>query len=79
MESIQNKDKSCEICGLIATNLCLDCLSYYCDSCYKFIHDKQINSQHVIEKIDYFVPIDTKCLIHPKYPLELFCVEEKGK
>jgi len=79
MENIQNKDKLCEICGLIATNLCLDCISYYCDSCYKLVHDKQINSQHVKEKIDYFVPINLKCLIHPKYPLELYCVDEKSK
>ena len=76
---IKNIIKKCEICGIEATNLCLKCISYYCDSCFKFIHDKQINNQHKKEKIDYYAPIDTKCPEHPKIPITLFCVDEKGK
>ena len=71
--------KKCEICENEATSLCFKCISYFCDSCYKFIHDKQNNSLHKKEKIDYYVPIDTKCSDHPKIPITLFCVDEKGK
>lgn len=47
-----NQNKKCEICGIEATNLCFSCISYYCDNCFKFIHDKEINNQHKKEKID---------------------------
>ncbi len=53
--------------------------NYYCDSCYKFIHDIKDNKNHKKEKIDYFLPIDTRCPEHPKIPLDLFCIDEKGK
>ena len=33
----------------------------------------------IIEKIDYFVPIDTWCPEHNKNPINLFCLDEKGK
>ena len=78
MEKDKNENKLCEICGEIASSLCLQCINYLCDSCYKFIHDKQWNNHHKKEKIDNFIPIETKCLNHPKYPLGLFCVNEKG-
>lgn len=78
MEEKKNENKLCEICGAIATSLCLQCISYFCDSCFKFIHDKQLNNHHKKENIDYFIPIDTKCFNHPKYPMELFCIDEKG-
>ena len=71
--------KTCEICGKDATSLCFKCISYFCDECYKYIHDKKINNQHIKEKVDYFVPIDTKCPDHPKDRLNLFCVDEKVK
>ena len=51
----------------------------FCDSCFKLIHDKQINSQHIKEKINKYIDIDMKCLDHPKVPINLFCVDEKGK
>ena len=79
MDNNQKNFKQCEICKVEATNLCLKCLSYFCDSCFKYIHDKQANNQHKKEKIDYFVPIDTKCPEHPNIPLTLFCADEKGK
>ena len=43
MEDNQNYYKLCDVCKIIATSLCLDCLfiNYYCDSCYKIAHDKK--------------------------------------
>ena len=70
--------KECDICGTNATSLCFQCLLYLCDSCYKFIHDKQKNSNHQKELIDPFVPIDLKCQDHPLNPITLFCLDEKG-
>ena len=78
MEKNQNNFKKCEICGETATSLCLNCFSNLCDSCFKFIHDKKQNSQHKKEKIDYFIPYDTKCTYHPKVIVNLFCIDEKG-
>jgi len=73
------ESKKCEICGMDATDLCLECISYYCDSCFKYLHDKQKINQHKKEKIDYYATLDTKCPEHPKIPNTLFCVDEKGK
>ena len=66
MENKNKNFKQCEICEIEATNLCLECLSYYCEACYKYVHDKKAKNNHKKEKIDYFVPIDTKCPDHPK-------------
>ena len=74
-----NSLKKCEICGLEASSLCLKCLMYFCDKCYKFIHEKELNGKHEKEPIDLFLPIDTKCPEHPGYKIDLFCVDEKGK
>ena len=71
--------KECDICGSNATSLCFKCLLYFCDSCYKFIHDKQKNSSHQKKLIDPYVPIDLKCHDHPEIPLTLFCLDEKSK
>ena len=80
MEAFKNKNnKQCEICGESATSLCLECIMYFCDECYKYVLNKKLNSQHKKEKIDFFVPIDTKCPEHPKVILNIFCVNEKGK
>ena len=70
--------KKCDFCDSYAKILCYECLNYYCDACYKFIHDKEKNSNHKKEQIDPFIPIDLKCQIHTKIPLNLFCLEEKG-
>lgn len=75
----KNQNKLCEICDSIATNICMNCPSYFCDTCYKLYHEKkEINNKHKKEKIDHIVQIDTKCSVHPKYPMEIFCVDEKG-
>ena len=80
MEDKQKNFKLCDICESQATFLCLECLhdNYFCDSCYKMAHDKNSKSNHKKEKIDYYVPIETKCPEHPKVELNLFCLDEKG-
>ena len=79
MEERQKNFKYCDICKSKATLLCLECVcNYYCDSCYKMIHSIKENSNHKKEKIDYYVPIDTRCPEHPDVALNLFCLEEKG-
>ena len=75
----ENKIKLCEICETNATVLCLNCSCYYCESCFKFVHEKKAKSNHKKESIDPFVPIDTKCPDHPNIPMNLFCIDEKGK
>ena len=79
MEINNNNKKQCDICKESANNLCLKCMNYYCDICYKFVHGKKANNQHKKEKIDYFNPIDTKCSSHPNHAVDLFCLDEKGK
>ena len=74
-----NNNKKCEICEIEASALCLECRNYYCDECYKYVHSKKVKNQHKKLKIDYFLPIDTKCPDHPKDTLTLFCIDEKGK
>ena len=80
MEEKQQNFKYCDICKSKATQLCLECLcnNYYCDSCYKLAHDNKENRNHKKEKIDYFVPIETRCPEHPNVALNLFCLDEKG-
>ena len=51
---------------------------YLCDSCFKFIHNKNINMKHKTEKIDCFVPFDLRCENHPKDRINLFCLKEMG-
>ena len=79
MNSKNNQLKKCDICNINATSLCFQCNSYFCDQCFKYVHEKESNQKHKKEEIDFFVPIDTKCPEHPKIPMNLFCVEEKGK
>ena len=76
--SENQKIKKCEICNCDATNICFQCYSYFCESCFKLIHDKEYNQNHKKEKIDYFVPMDLKCYNHPKNIINLYCVDEKG-
>ena len=71
--------KECEICKSDALYICFECKSYFCESCFKFIHDKKKNSKHIKQNIDPFIPIDIKCTEHPDHPLSLFCIDEKGK
>ena len=76
---IKKNIKQCEICKVKeATTLCLDCYSYFCESCYKYVHDIKENSNHKSEKIDLFVPIDIMCSDHGRNSMNLFCIDEKG-
>ena len=56
----------------------MECFSYFCDECYKYVHGKKENSTHTKMKIDVFVPLDIKCLEHPKVINNLFCINDKG-
>ena len=78
MEKNKKEIKECDICGANATCLCFKGKQYYCDSCFKFIHDKQKNSQHKKEPIDPYIPLELKCPEHPESPLNLFCLDEKS-
>ena len=76
----QKNIKICETCkDENATTLCLDCHSYFCKDCFKYVHDRKKNSNHKKEKIDLFIPIDTKCPEHEGILMNLFCIDEKGK
>ncbi len=52
---------------------------YFCDDCYKLVHEKQKNNKHIKEHLDYYVPMDIKCPQHPKCLQNLFCLDENGK
>ena len=71
--------KECEFCNSNATCLCMKCNNYFCENCYKVIHNLQKYSNHNKENIDTFVPIDLKCPNHPLDRMNLFCIDEKGK
>ena len=71
--------KLCEICKSNATCLCFKCNSYFCEKCYKIIHQIKKDPEHKKESIDPFVPIDLKCPDHPQDRMSLFCIDEKGK
>jgi len=79
MEINQKINKHCDMCeDTDATSLCHQCFCYYCDKCFKCIHESKKKSNHKKEVIDYNVPIDTRCSIHERNFLNLFCLNEKG-
>lgn len=78
MEKNKKNIKECYICGVDAVSLCFECKNYFCEKCYKYVHDKEKNSNHKKEIIDLFVPFDVRCPEHPEHPVALFCVDEKG-
>ena len=78
MDKKEKLIKNCEYCGVNATCLCFECLEYYCDSCFKHNHSKQLKAHHKNVGIDPYVPIDLKCRDHPTVPNNLFCAEEKS-
>ena len=79
MEYNQKNFKYCDMCKVTeATSLCPKCFSYYCDICFKSVYNREKNSTHKKEKIDNFVPIDTRCPEHQGNNMNLFCIEEKG-
>ena len=76
---MEPKLKKCETCLNDATCLCFQCMSYFCDNCFKLTHNNEIRKGHKKYKIDNFAPIDIKCPEHKLHPMLLFCVNEKGK
>ena len=78
MEESNNLIKHCEICNSEAKSECFNCFSYFCESCYKFVHEKSFNSNHKKEEIDYLVPIDLKCPEHPKNIINYFVLKKKA-
>ena len=79
MEINQKNFKLCDMCkDKEATSLCSQCFSYYCDICHKAVHENTKNNKHKKEKIDFNVPIDTRCPDHNTIPINLFCLDEKG-
>ena len=79
MEVNHKNFKQCDMCKYEeAKSLCPQCFSYYCDECFKPVHKNKNNSHHKIEKIDVFVPIDTRCPKHDTIPMNLFCIDDKG-
>ena len=79
MEIKPKNFKQCDICrGVEATSLCPQCFCYYCDECYKPVHNRINNENHKKESIDFNVPIDTRCPDHPGNNINLFCLDEKG-
>ena len=51
MESNNQNNKLCEFCKVEATSLCLEFNRYFCDKCFKFIHDINENKNHKKEKM----------------------------
>jgi len=74
-----NNIRECEMCDSNATCLCFECNNYFCENCYKLIHNLKKNISHKKEVLDSFVPIDLKCPNHPKDRMSLFCLNDKGK
>ena len=80
MDNKKSKNiKECELCESNATCLCFKCNNYFCESCFKMIHGKTKYLSHKKENIDPFIPIELKCPYHPQNPMNLFCLNEKGK
>ena len=70
--------KDCDICGIkSATSICFKCNNYFCDNCFKILHDLKKNEEHKKENLDIFVPIELKCLKHSQILNNLFCLDEK--
>ena len=69
---------SCEFCEEnTATCLCFKCNNYFCDKCFKIIHNLKKDEEHKKEVLDNFIPIELKCQKHPPNLNNLFCLDEK--
>ena len=73
------KINECEFCNSKATCLCINCNNYFCENCYKIIHDLKKNISHKKENIVPFIPIELKCPNHPQDRMNMFCLNDKGK
>ena len=71
--------KECGYCEEVATIVCFDCKNYFCEDCFKSMHQKKKSSKHINEKISPILPIEINCLKHEKYQIVSFCLNDKGK
>ena len=46
MENRISSTKKCYICESEATCLCFQCSNYFCEKCYKYVHDLKNNNNH---------------------------------
>jgi len=53
----KENNKNCEICELNATCLCFKCNFYFCEKCYKLVHDLKKSQEHKKELIDSFISL----------------------
>ena len=75
---IEKQFKDCDFCNTKnATCLCFKCYNYFCDNCFKIIHDLKKDKEHKKENLDIFVPIELKCQKHFPNLNNLFCLDEK--
>ena len=80
MENKQKNFKQCDMCkDNDGTSFCFQCFSYFCDKCFKWVHEGTKNSEHKKENIDVYVPIDTRYPAHNGNNINLFCIDDKGK
>ena len=61
------------------TSICFQCMFYFCDYCFKNRHSKEDTKNNKKEKIDYYLTFEVRCHKHELIPMNLFCVNEKGK
>ena len=74
-----SKLKKCDLCNFESFWICFQCKKYYCDKCYKIIHDLKKSQGHKKELIDPFIYYDLKCSIHKTQQNSLFCLDDKSK
>ena len=77
MEEKPKQIKSCDFCGVNASSICFKCNNYFCDNCFKIIHDLKKSEVHKKEELDFFIPIELKCHKHFPNLNNLFCLNEK--
>ena len=72
-------EKKCDLCEEKTSNIFFEYSFFLCDSCFNFLHAKKSKEAHKKEEIKPYFSMKMKCPLHPKIPLNLFCIEEKGK
>ena len=71
--------KLCNICKSKVNYICFECSNnFYCESCFKMVHNKKENINHQKFDVDYFIQAKTLCPEHQTIPLNIFCLTENG-
>ena len=79
MEKEKIVEKKYDLCKDFASKVCIDCSFYLCDSCFNFIHEKKVNSEHNSNSIEFYISLSFRCSEHPTLPMNVFCLKEKSK